>query len=300
MLRDSLFIASNGDVFPCCHSRPFKFGNLYRNTLEEIWRESPALRLARFMSGHRRLYCCYTCKLLSDEQKGTPLDFTDNYPRKLWLLLSEFCCISCIMCEQDHASGTILSEAVLRRTIDWERIDELELQGGEVLAIKGAREFYRWVTSGGRIKANLITNGLCVDDEWASLIAAGARWVAVSVNAARKETHEKINRHSSFERVIENIGRLVAAKKAAGSAVHIVYKFTIVPENMHEIADAIGTAKAAGCASIQYGYSGSAARTLRGDASLREAIRRDLAAARRAHGGIAVDDGQLRHLNLVD
>jgi MoaA/NifB/PqqE/SkfB family radical SAM enzyme len=299
MLADSAFIASNGDIFPCCHSRPFKLGNIYRSTLMEIWSGGAALRLARFLSAHRRLHCCSTCNLLSEEQKRTPVIFGNDHPRKLWLLFGEFCNISCVMCEQDHRSAVTLDETALKRNIDWDKIDEVEFQGGEVLAIRGAREFYQWVTAGRKIKANLITNGLLISDEWAGYLAAGARWIAVSVNAARKETHERINRHSSFERVLGNIARLVSAKKTSGSAVRIAYKFTIVPENVHEIAAAIGIAEAAGCDAIVYGYSGSAAHMLRGDASLRETIRKDLTEARRAHGTISVDDGQLRRLGLA-
>jgi sulfatase maturation enzyme AslB (radical SAM superfamily) len=217
----------------------------------------------------------------------------------LWLLFGEFCNISCIMCEQNHRSKTILDDAVLKRNIDWEHIEEVEFQGGELLAIRSAREFYRWVTADRKIKGNLITNGMLINDEWAGYLVAGARWIAVSVNAASMETHQKINRNSNFERVIDNIKRLVSAKRASGSAVTIAYKFTIVPENMREIADAIGTAEAAGCDAIVYGYSGRAAHALRGDAPLRETIRRDLAEAKRAHGTILVDDTRLRPLGLV-
>ena len=39
-----------------------------------------------------------------------------------------------------------LDVELLKRNIDWTHIDDIELQGGEPLAMKNAKEIYVWLT----------------------------------------------------------------------------------------------------------------------------------------------------------
>jgi sulfatase maturation enzyme AslB (radical SAM superfamily) len=103
-------------------------------------------------------------------------------------------------------------------------------------------------------KVNLITNGLFLDDEWADYLVGGSNRIVISVNAATAKTHECVNRGSDFTKVISNIRRLVDLKHKHASVASIVYKFTIVPQNVHEISGAIQLADALGCDKIQFGY----------------------------------------------
>ena len=36
-LWDEVFVDKNGDVYTCCHRKPRAWGNIYRNTLAELW-----------------------------------------------------------------------------------------------------------------------------------------------------------------------------------------------------------------------------------------------------------------------
>src|SRR3972149_11312502 len=56
-LWDSAFIDQYGNVFNCCHSRPGSSGNLYKTNMTDIWRSSPRLKLFRWLSRHKALYC---------------------------------------------------------------------------------------------------------------------------------------------------------------------------------------------------------------------------------------------------
>jgi MoaA/NifB/PqqE/SkfB family radical SAM enzyme len=143
---------------------------------------------------------------------------------------------------------------VLQNQIDWSQVNDIELQGGEVLAMKQAKEFFLWLTQEQHKKANLISNGTLINDEWARHLVLGSDWVAVSVNAATQAVHEQINFKSKFPRVMENIRRMVQYKRELGAPITIIYKFSIVAGNLHEIADAIPVAAELGCDKITFGY----------------------------------------------
>jgi MoaA/NifB/PqqE/SkfB family radical SAM enzyme len=215
------------------------------------------------------------------------------------LTWGELCNIACIMCDQDHRSRTALERATLERNVDWARVEDCELQGGEILAMREARAFYLWLTARGT-RTSLITNGLLVDDEWAEHLARGARWVQVSVNASTKATHELVNHGSKFERVLGGLGRLVDTRRRLASDVAIVYKFTIVTANVHEIADAIGLAESLGCDEIAFGYDAPVPAYLAERPDLARALRQRLAGLLAAPRRIAVERTRLRYLGLLD
>jgi MoaA/NifB/PqqE/SkfB family radical SAM enzyme len=103
-------------------------------------------------------------------------------------------------------------------------------------------------------KVNLITNGMLINEEWAEHIVRGSKWVQISINAATKKTHELVNRGSRYEKVIDNAKKIIHLKHQYNSDIRIIYKYTIVPENIYEIADAIEIAESLGFDEIEYGY----------------------------------------------
>ena len=255
-LWDSAFVDQYGNVFNCCHSRPGASGNLYKTSMNDIWRKSPRLKLFRWLSRHKALYCALDCILLTDEEKNsTPRKApVIQHPLNVWVLHGELCNIACPMCWQNHTDKRMISNEVLQKNIDWRQVKDIELQGGEVLAMKQAKEFFVWLTQEQHKKANLISNGTLINDEWAQNLVLGSDWIAISVNAATQEVHEKINLKSRFPRVMENIRRMVKYKRELGAPITIIYKFSIVAGNLHEIADAIPVAAELGCDKITYGY----------------------------------------------
>ncbi len=115
-------------------------------------------------------------------------DFRD-YPRTLHILIGIFCPINCIMCPQNHRLKIALKNDMLKRNIDWSRVDDIVIQGGEVLAIPSAKEFLIWLTEKMNKKIKLVTNGLLLNREWAERLIMGSEWVEVSVNFAFHSYH---------------------------------------------------------------------------------------------------------------
>lgn len=158
------------------------------------------------------------------------------------------------MCWQNHLSKATLDNRTLKKNIRWQNIENITFTGGEILAMSNAKELYLWITKQMNKKVNLITNGVLIDDQWREHLLRGARWIQISVNATTKKTYEFVSNSANYEKVIDNIKKLVLLKRQYKSAIKVIYKFTIVPENMHEAADAVLFADELGCDKISYGY----------------------------------------------
>lgn len=302
-LWNSAFIDYDGNVYTCCHNQPGIIGNINRRTLGDIWTKSIKLKVFRSMSSKKSLHCFFGCNVLPNTVKSssnrTPL--AAPYPKRLWVLHNQFCNIDCVMCDQDHKSTTGLDNDILMKNIDWKKVDEIDLQGGEILALKKSREMYLWLTQAMQKKVNLITNGLLINDDWADYLVRGANWIQVSVNAATQKTHESVNRRSNFKRVINNLKKLIDLKRLNGLDVEIIYKFTIVRENIREIGSAIELADSLGCDTIAFGYKNpDIPILLNEDRDLKEKIRCEISALINAHLRITIGMKRLEQLGLAE
>lgn len=275
-LWDSVFIDYNGNIYNCCHKKPGIIGNIYERDLLTVWEKGLKLKMFRLMSLNRCLECFNNCNLTpAIGDKGSIMHdrVSIKYPSTITILYGLLCNLKCSMCWQDHHNNIMLENEILKKNIDWSRVENIEFQGGEVLAMKGAKKMYLWLTKEMDKKINLITNGILINDEWAEHLVYGSRKIRISVNAATKRTHELINKGSNYERVIENIKKLIYLKQRYNSDISIQYKFTIVPENISEIADAIEVADRLGCDKINYGYDNSVPSIIKRNTELREHLK---------------------------
>ena len=224
-----------------------------------------------------------------------------DYPRTLHILMGTFCPISCVMCPQDHSLKKVLNNNMLKKNIDWPRIDDIVMQGGEVLAISSAKEFYIWLTEKMQKKIKLVTNGLLINGEWGMRLVRGSEWIEVSVNAATRKTHESINRGSSFERVISNLKMLIDFKHSYNMKTDIRFHFTIVPEKTHEIAQAIKVAERLGCDLIAYSFDSPRVEIfLSQHKKIKKRITDEISKLTKGALNIKIQRNQLKQLGLVE
>lgn len=95
----------------------------------------------------------------------------------------------------------------------------------------------------GKMDVALVTNGTVRNEELSEAMML-CRWVAFSVDAADRETYQKVKGKYSFNWVIENIR--YTAVPSLGSKVDLCFKFLILPENQHQIYDACKLARGLG------------------------------------------------------
>ena len=239
------------------------------------------------------------------EDKFPSLDLYEkddtDYPRTLQIMIGTPCNINCIMCPRNRHSKIVLNNDILKKNIDWFRINDILLNGGEVLAIKSAKELCIWLTERMQKKIKLITNGLLINREWAEKLVRGSEWIEISVNAATGKTHEFINRGSDFNRVIRNIKMLIYLKRAYSMKTDIRFHFTIIPENVHEIAQAIKFADDLGCDLIAYSFDSPRTEDfLSKHKNIKAKIKDEIAKLANSNLSIKILRNQLEQLGLME
>ncbi len=271
----------------------------------QIYRKAPSgLKLGAKISAKERkdLPLRTADTILEDNNSDSDVykqDKTD-YPRTLHILIGTLCPLSCIMCRQNHRLNIALNNEMLKKNIDWPRIEDITIQGGEVLAIPSAKELLIWLTEKMKKKIKLVTNGLLINREWAERLVRGSEWIEVSVNAATKQMHEFVNRGSDFEKVIRNIKMLIDLKRSYNAKTDIRYHFTIVPENVHEIAQAIKFADRLGCDLIAYSFDSPRVEIfLSQHKKMKKKIKDEISKLSNKNLNIKVQRNQLHQLGLV-
>jgi len=263
-----------GTVYSCCCFAPWPVGSIYKNSLSEIWTKSLRLKIARWLSCRGALHCFASCfiRFVCDQKdliqrcKGNP-----DHPKSIMVVYGEFCNYRCIMCNIDRDSKVCLDSEYAKKNIDWSRAEEIVLTGGEILAIDPAKDLFLWLTREKNKKVSLLSNGSLITPEWAEYLVKGGGSLRIAVNAASAETYKRVCQ-GDFSRIIENLRKLVELKHKFNASSTVEFRFTIIPENAHEIAEAILLANELGCDVVAFGIATSG-----GDFLIRqEELRRQL------------------------
>jgi len=88
----------------------------------------------------------------------------------------------------------------------------------------------------------------------ASRLANNASIVSISINAATKKTHEKVNIGSNFERVLSNISELIKVRDRYQTSLVINGRMTLVPQNLQEIPLFLTKYREMGFDRINFGF----------------------------------------------
>lgn len=293
-----------GEVYACCHEKPKVLGNIYKDTLENIY-NNDAFQEARRKSLEGKLSCYRFCNLLHPEEFKDQFDTTTSDYSNLKRLKIQFgqdCNIHCVMCYQNKnkRGNKSIDADILKKNINLEPFEVIDIQGGEPMFIPSARDYYDYAAEKGK-KLSFLTNGTIMTKEWAKRLALHSPFFHVSLNAATKEMHEKINAGSSWERVLKNIALIRDVGKEEQSDIKIKGHFTIIMKNCHEIPDFIEIYKSIGIDKIDFGYD------FRFPFYLffrplfkRKLIRRISAAINKAEDLPSIDYMRLSHIKLID
>lgn len=299
-VHDSLYIKENGDVFPCCHLQPDVAGNIYKNSLRDIY-GGERLKEFRRQELDGTLACMKTCNLPQSSTVEPAVDHEyDKDLKRVMVSFGEKCNIRCIMCSQNHDSRIEITEEIILKNIEIPKSEPtVTLLGGEPLILKSAKRFIdHWAGHGAKMA--ILTNGTALSEEMARKVALSCRIISFSLNAATKEIHEIVNAGSRFDKVVRNIQRMIEAKRETKSKVIIMGHMTIVVENVHEIPEFIRKMDEFGFEVINFGYDSKVpphlAQNPEVKAELVRAIRVELA---RTRSPARIDLHRLRLLGVV-
>lgn len=262
-------IEHDGTVKPCCMTKENSCGNTNHMSIDEIWNGEKYRNLRQLMAtGQWEKVCKPECpRLHGDFEDATPdcksERFTENYelneieirerlttlqskPRFWKLTHSTRCNIDCIMCYQDRNDLRHLPETLYQDMIEYQPfIQEVELIGGETLAIKRFRQFLEFFAGSDEfpdLRFSFVTNGTVHDDNTINLVRKlTVSWISVSVDAATFATYEKIRRGGNFDITCEGIKRWTDLGREKGTPV--LLSFTVMKDNVKEIADFVRLAR---------------------------------------------------------
>jgi len=266
-LWDEISIDQNGKVYACCCSTAQSFGNIYKDPLRRAW-NSGAARTMRKESLNGALKCYERCHLLHKAALPPPpplkpLTVPYNELKVLTLRLGELCNIRCVMCTQNHRGARSLGMAALKQ-LDLRPFQSIELVGGEPLFIKAAKEFFDYAVAQGK-KVSFLSNGTLITDEWARKIARHSVFIYISINGASRESHERVNVGSRWDKVMKSVRSIRRYRKAFHKTVLIQGHMTIVPENIKEVPLFIRTFKSLGFDRVCFSHSEDSVKYLFGD-----------------------------------
>ena len=155
-------------------------------------------------------------QLLNPEKAIWPYSERENItslaPFSLELHLSSFCNYNCCHCSYQNrrSNRLVVSESSIKKLVA--DIIDMEINGvywsggGEPTTIKGFPEYIEEI-SNSKTEQALITNGILIHDQWISLLKR-FNYVAVSFQASRNKTYEKITGYNYRDKLYSDIRRL--------------------------------------------------------------------------------------------
>ena len=178
-------------------------------------------------------------------------------PYWIYISLSHNCTYNCQMCAVVKIlKGYELPTEVVRKTLDeisqWNRDCVIMFTGGEAFLRDDIFELIDY-SAGKNLKTEVVSNGSLIGEELAQkIIVSKLNNIAISLDAARESTHDRIREKGSFKKTINAIENLTRIKKKIGNGPQISVWTTIMKENVRELFDIVEIAKDLGVECLVY------------------------------------------------
>ena len=278
-----LGIRVNGNVQPCCpgHMKiPVTAGNILINNLDQIW-NSGAIQLLRDAVYEKKYhkFCDKDCPAQSiylEIDKYTPLVDEELYSQILEkrtrlstpysaisINTDNSCNLACIMCRDKRiiAPSTKTEEITQRafqevlsniKKIKWLRLGA----GGEFFFQNKATKFLEKLQTKGlsHLVLSIITNGTLLNNNNLGLLESmnvKKLTINISIDAAKKNTYEKIRRFASWDQLTKNL-KILAIKREENKLDRLLLNFVVMKSNVHEMCQFVELAKEWNCDEVNF------------------------------------------------
>lgn len=266
-------ILPNGDIYTCCSAHlkhGFKIGNLYLDTMDEIWNSNNAKKLRYSVSEGDFEYCNHMCRWLHMENdlkdnRISPVRIRSvvnmhfkNYescimsegPKEIALSCDETCNLFCPSCRTNRKAlskekSNDLYQALIKKVrpmlISCKNLSALG--SGDLFASSAISKFFKSLNKEEfpHLELTIITNAQLLTkkvwEEFSNLHDFPIDLV-ISVDAATKETYEKIRRGASWD-VFENNMYNIREWKDLGMFRSLQMNFLVQADNYKEMTEFI-------------------------------------------------------------
>lgn len=187
------------------------------------------------------------------------LNDRDVNPINLEINLTNICNHSCIWCTYDylHKSTESLNfENVVNLLRDARKmgVESITWTGGGEPTIHP--KFTELISIAAELgfKQGLNTNGYCLTETMMDIIVDNFSYIRFSIDAATSEVHSLCHKvvKQQFEKIIDNIKKIVDKKEKTKSILTIGYSFLIDSYNLNDVIKSIKLAKSLGVNYLQF------------------------------------------------
>lgn len=241
-----------GELQCCCV--PFvigRIGNIEEEYLENIW--SGIVHKIMCLAINNRTYSfCNSemCPIFIGRQSDSIFDITDQYtkmessPRNLLVNFEDSCNLRCESCREEvqiahgkeYEKNMRYAELLIKKVLPY--VEFITMAGtGEVFVGKGYEKMYTSDAMKNIKWIRLLTNGTLFNKQNWDKISKNKRgkfFLTVSIDAATKETYEKLRRNGNFEILKENM-EFAAQLRKNGELSYFRMNFVVQKKNYQEM-----------------------------------------------------------------
>ncbi len=257
-------IGPNGDVLVCCgHWLPTSIGNFLRDSVDDVLNSPAAKKIRQSVTDGSYRYCNHLeCGSMIQgilptlAQMANPLaraaaargDFHVDAVDHVLFALDQTCNLSCPSCRthrivEKMSEATDKTEAVEKKLLPLlSTVKVLHINpAGELLASKPSRRILELIDDEHcpDLRIDIISNGtLFSESEWNKFpgIHNKVRSIRISIDAARKETFEKLRRLGKYDVFVENM-RFLGRLRARRGIRQLKFSFTYQLDNFQEMPE---------------------------------------------------------------
>lgn len=255
----SINFEQNGNMTACCYNRTHVLGTYPANSIMEAWTGEKAEELREYMRNNSLEGGCIACKeqLLSGNFHGSKALYYDNVshkkplldnmfpflrkqpkqqlPKVIELEISNTCNLECEMCN-GYFSSSIRKNREKKpplpnpyddRFVDQlaeliPHLQEMKFLGGEPFLVDIYFKIWdKIIELNPGLKVHITTNGTVFNERIRVLLSKMNCSIAVSLDSLDAKIYEGIRIGARFERVIENINRMLEITKGRSDAFSI-------------------------------------------------------------------------------
>ncbi len=263
-----LEILRDGETACCCTTfMDERLGNVLTSTKEEIWNSIRHKILCLSVLNRTYTFCkkdmcpLFVGKERKERKADQPIRGIEEVvlgdaPETLVLAHDRTCNLYCETCRQDRfmpdraytEKTEKITEVIKKEYL--ENADFLVLAGdGEVFASKAYRDVFSSEKCNSVRYIRLLSNGMLFNEKnWKQLNAGknAAIMLTTSVDAATKETYEKIRRGGDFDILKKNM-EYAASLKRSGELRYFRMNFVVQKENYQEMPAFVKWGEELGC-----------------------------------------------------